>query len=141
MSLSVVISFSLKGVVQLSLTHLVCLSQLTKVLQVSGSNSHWFYKHRTEPLHFLKPNIMGISFSFCEVPGVRAHFCAVSTCSAPSLLKAASLHLSDLHHFSDVAYSLYLVMELFFFPLPVFRSLSVLLNWTWMISSCKYGTG
>ena len=59
-------------------------------------------------------------------------------CTVPSLLWAASFHLSDLPYLSDAASSLYLGVE---FVLLVFGSLSGLLTWMWTISGYKHGMG
>lgn len=58
--------------------------------------------------------------------------------AASSLLQAAFLCHSDLLDLSDWAASPYLLVE---FLLSVFRLLSDLLAWMWMISSCKRGIG
>lgn len=61
----------------------------------------------------------------------------LSPYAAVSLLQATSLHLSNLPNLSDAAY-LCLVVK---FALLVFKLLSGLLTWMWMIYSCDVGQG
>lgn len=71
-----------------------------------------------------------------RAPWYKCPFLSFSLHTAPSLLQATSFHLSDLSYLSDAAASLYCIVE---FVLPVFKSLSYLLTWMWMTSTCNVG--
>ena len=87
-----------------------------------------FYKLREfSPSGFWSQTLWVLIF-LCELSGVRAPLSVLSIGIAPSLLWAASPHLSDLPNLSDEASSLYLVVE---FVLPIFNC--SLVYWLWCI--------
>lgn len=98
-------------------------SQLT--FKALGFKSYWLYKLTEFSISGLQCEML---WGFINLPCVSsliwAYFSALSSCTVPSLLWAASLRLFDLPNLLDATSFLYFVVE---FVLSIFGSLSCLL--------------
>lgn len=136
------VTASLRAVTQLSLAFPASpvLSHLT--FKNLGPKSCGLYTlNGTQPFWFPKSNVIGISLFSpspqCEFPGTKTVSLTYLCVLLPPSCRKLPSH-SDLPNLSDAASSLHLVVV---FVLPLFNSLSGLLTWMWMISSCKCGIG